>query len=216
MIKDNIIKKSFFISILFHFALLTPWGGIFNFKSDQSRPLSVEPVVVSYKISNQEKIEVKHVKFSKEPKKIKDKDLEREPSEDLKENVVVERETTEQDTYLIKEDEVVSLSGNIDSDIVPEVLIEYYSSIREEIKKKAFYYKPSEGRGAVTVIFGIDSKGLLKKLAIDDVRSTNRVNLRAAALKSIKHAAPFSPFPPELKNNIITFSITIEFALGSN
>ncbi len=216
MIRDNLIKRSFFISLLFHFTFLIPWKGIFSIKPDKSRSLGAEPVVVSYKISNKEEVEIQKVEVPKEFEKIKNKDLEREPSKDLEDNIVLEKEEHEQASYLIEEDEVVSLSGKIDSRIVPAVLIEYYRSIREEIKKKAFYYKPSQGRGAVTVLFGINSKGLLEKIIIDDIRSTNQKNLRTAALNSVKHAAPFSPFPSELKNNIITFSITIEFALGSN
>ncbi|MDP8253529.1 MAG: TonB family protein [Candidatus Kaelpia aquatica] len=215
MIRDNIIKRSFFISFMLHFAFLIPWRGIFSIKPNENRTLGAEPVVVSYEISNREKVEIQKVEVPKKDENTKAEDLERESSEDFKDDVVPEEEH-EQASYLIEEDEVVSLSGKMDGREVPAVLIEYYSSIREEIKKKAFYYKPNKGRGAVTVLFGIDSKGLLKKLAIDDIRSTNQKTLRAAALDSVKHAAPFPPFPPELKNNIITFSITIEFALGSN
>ncbi|MDP8216941.1 MAG: energy transducer TonB [Candidatus Kaelpia imicola] len=217
MIRDNLIKRALFVSLLFHFALLVPWRGISLIKPNKNRVSGAEPVVVSYKISNKKEVEIQKVEVLKRDQKAEAKDSERKPFEGLKDDItLVEKEKHEQSSYLIEEDEIVSLSGKMNSHVVPAILIEYYSSIREEIKKKAFYYKPVQGRGAVTVLFGIDSKGLLKRLTIDDIRSTNQKNLRTAALNSVKHAAPFSPFPPELKNSIITFSITIEFALGSN
>jgi TonB family protein len=216
MIRDNIVKKSFFVSIIFHLALLVPWRGVLYSNSDRERFFKTEPVVVSYKISREEQIEFEDAEAPEEVIEAEDSALESEFSEEVKEDIIPEDRKYEQEAYFVEEDEVVSLSGKIDSSIVSENLINYYSSIREEIKKKAFYYKPNEGRGTVTVLFSIDSEGLLKKLAIDEVRSTDRNNLRTAALKSVRHAAPFSPFPSELKNSLITFSITIEFALGAN
>ncbi|MDP8233670.1 MAG: TonB family protein [Candidatus Saelkia tenebricola] len=222
MIKDNLLKKSLYISIFFHFAVLIPWPGFSNLRTKFKEDTAESPAIFAYKIKDENIFEQnspnelqQDVKEDELEDKIKDAPTEDDimvDSEKFPDFKVIE---SQENVFRIEEDQVVSLSENINAEIIPESMLNYYNAIREEIKKKAFYYKPRfQGKGAVRVLFGIDSDGILQGIMVDDNKSTRYNILRNAALKSVKHAAPFPPFPIELKNDFITCSITIEFELG--
>ncbi|MDD5614120.1 MAG: TonB family protein [Candidatus Omnitrophica bacterium] len=220
MIRDNLLKKSLFISIFFHSVLIMPWKG-FNFTGrEYDDRFNNDPILVAYKISKEESIKYQQPELKRQEVSVDTKQEQIEA--EVKDAFVAdnnflssEREAYQQDFYTFDENQVVSLSSKMDSEDIPKSVLDYYSSIREEIKKRAFYYKPQEGIGAVTVIFGIDSGGIIRNLVVDELRSTDRKALRSAALKSVKQASPFAHFPDEIKSDFITFSITIEFELGN-
>ena len=221
MIKDDIIKKALFISLFFHCAILTPWPGFSFLKQKFDKREKSYPLLVSYKIEENSPIEVR----MKEQEKIESesRQLDLEPKEAVPEYIFEQADPDSkmseivQEQYEVKDNQIVSLTENANSEIIPESVLNYYAAIREEIKKKAFYYKPRfKGQGSVTILFGIASDGVMQTVAVDNEKSTDFDILRNAALKSIKYASPFPPFPEELKNDFITFSITIEFALDGS
>ncbi len=216
MIKDNLLKRSLCISIFLHFAIFIPWGGSSSLRTKSQESSTSSPVLVAYEIKDKNIIEQN--KSKKVDKKVKEED-----SKQTEEKVVVNREEipdskvteVKKNSYQVKENQIVSLSDNVNAETVPEAVLDYYNAVREEIKKKAFYYKPRfKGSGAVTILFGISSDGILRSIMIDENNSTKYGALRNAAFKSVKYAAPFPSFPEELKSNAITCSITIEFELG--
>ncbi len=223
MIKDSVVKRSFFISLFLHIAILIPWPGfslIHVIKKEEHR---IQPVIVAYKIKENEKIEILKQKQNLKPKDEASVNVKYDiPSEKAKINPdpkKIEDDVIyqEKEVYTVKEDEVVSLSEDVNYEIIPESVLNYYSSIREEIRKKALYYKPRfKGRGAVTLLFNIASDGVLQTLSIDTAKSTTVDILQKSAVKSVEYASPFPHFPVELKNDYITFSITIEFELGGS
>ena len=93
-----------------------------------------------------------------------------------------------------------------------EDYIQYYELIRGKIKKcVAAKYKNSRFEGSVDVTFVVNRKGDLKKLYLDQKKSTKDPRLVKTALKSIKDASPFPVFPETLDKQELVFSIAIVF-----
>jgi len=90
--------------------------------------------------------------------------------------------------------------------------IEYYELIREKIKKYVAknYTRPTK-EGRVDVTFTLSRNGILEDILIDVNRSANNIFLRNAALRSVKQASPFPPFPNSLEGESLAFSIAIIF-----
>jgi len=93
-----------------------------------------------------------------------------------------------------------------------EDYIQYYELLREKIKKAvAIYCERSNDEGSVEIIFTLSKKGFLEKASIDDKKSVKSASLRQSALKGLKAAAPFPPFPKTLNAEELTFAIAIIF-----
>jgi protein TonB len=230
MIKDTTFEKALAISITLHILILTPWPGLrfLRPKVYSSQKVWPEIVVYNYKIK-EDVLKVENLPQEKAESQNKPV-LNSKLSQEKKSPRTVERKNTDikaqkievhpgpqnsiNEQREVKKDEIVSLSGDLKTESISQAVLDYYRAIREEIKKRAYYYKPHvQGKGIVTVLFTLSRDGVLRELAIDDKSSTSQEVFQQAALKSVKYASPFPPFPPELKNDYITFSITIEFNL---
>lgn len=90
--------------------------------------------------------------------------------------------------------------------------IGYYQFGRERIKRAA-YQQNYAGReeGEVTVSFVIASDGTLRQIRLVEETSCPSPYLREIAISSVKDAAPFPKFPPELDYPQIPFTLTITF-----
>ena len=89
--------------------------------------------------------------------------------------------------------------------------MDYYKLIREKIRKNAYYYYNTNSRGEVLVHFVIASNGLVDSLHLKDASTLSRT-LQNIAVKSVRDAAPFPPFPPELRDySRLSFNISIYF-----
>jgi TonB family protein len=86
----------------------------------------------------------------------------------------------------------------------------YYKMIRERIKKNAYHYYESEDSGIVYVSFVVLENGKLYKLHLLD-KSTKSKELIKTALRSIRDADPFPPFPEELAYPKLQFNVSIHF-----
>jgi hypothetical protein len=118
------------------------------------------------------------------------------------------RKKTIPKTKLVKADK----SGSFNTE--PEYL-SYYESLRQAIKNTALEsYKWYNGDGEVYLSFIIQKDGILKELTIDKQNSTRDIYLLQVARNSISGAAPFEPFPPELGQDSISFSVVISFRPG--
>ncbi|MFH1305808.1 MAG: hypothetical protein ABIH74_05365 [Candidatus Omnitrophota bacterium] len=90
--------------------------------------------------------------------------------------------------------------------------IAYYELLREKIKARVKdNYEGYADQGTVDAVFTLAQNGILKKLNIDDIRSSKNVRLRKIALASVREAAPFPPFPQALKRSELSFSLAIIF-----
>ncbi len=222
MVRDNALKKSFLISFIAHIIFLIPWQGLI-FRDAREEKRTSLPVIVAYDIGPQENLEEAYEnKLEQETDFISEVESETEISEpaspdkekQLFAEALEDAPPYEDEKYEVGDEEVVSLSEEVVGETVPPAVIDYYRAIREEIKKMAYHYRPDfRGAGSVIVYFTVSSDGVLQGLAIDNAVSTDVNRLRETALRSVRQAAPFSSFPEELKNDLITFSIAIEFEL---
>ncbi|HDN86194.1 MAG: hypothetical protein DRP68_03875 [Candidatus Omnitrophota bacterium] len=90
------------------------------------------------------------------------------------------------------------------------VYMNYYRMIREKIKEKAYSYYNSEESGMVHLSFIVFKNGILKGLNLVDASTTSK-ELVMIAIKSIREAAPFPPFPEELNYSQLHFNVSIHF-----
>jgi TonB family protein len=90
--------------------------------------------------------------------------------------------------------------------------INYYQLIREKIRQALKErYKRSYGEGDVTLIFMLDSDGLLAAIDTNEAGLIKDPALNQLAMESVKAASPFPPFPKELSVPKMTFDLTISF-----
>ena len=90
----------------------------------------------------------------------------------------------------------------------------YYQSIREKIR--AFVVKNYPhfiACGEVCLYFILSSDGRLKEVSIVEERSSPNSLLREIAENSLRNAAPFSPFPKDLKQGRLSFNVIVSFEL---
>lgn len=90
----------------------------------------------------------------------------------------------------------------------------YYDVIREEIKAIASLNSPLMAEGEVYLTFILDSNGQLKALKLIEEKSVPDQELRRLAYDFVKQAAPFPPFPSDLKHSQLSFNVIIEFRLS--
>ena len=89
--------------------------------------------------------------------------------------------------------------------------MDYYRFIREKIRETAFNHYDSRTEGEVFVSFVITNNGNVDTLSVGQESAAEK-SLQKIALQSVKNAAPFPPFPPELKDYArLHFNISIYF-----
>ena len=90
--------------------------------------------------------------------------------------------------------------------------VTYADAVREKIKhslkgRYERYYR----EGDVTFFFIIRSDGTLVKVDIDDKNSTSDTRLIDIVVRSMRGSSPFPPFPKELTDGELPFTLTISF-----
>jgi len=98
-----------------------------------------------------------------------------------------------------------------------EDYMSYYRAIREKILAKLKRnYKGRYNDGDVHLFFVLNKKGELARIDVALSRSTKDTSLIDTALVSLQQAAPFGPFPEELKGSgDMPFSVIITFKKDS-
>ena len=104
------------------------------------------------------------------------------------------------------------------ADISPDMAIEkvpgymdYYHLIRAKISKNAYHYYTNNARGGVFLTFTVLNNGNLANIGLKPSSNSN-ARLQQIALRSVKDAAPFTVFPPELSSYpSLEFNIAIYF-----
>lgn len=98
------------------------------------------------------------------------------------------------------------------------VLLSYFSAIREQIQQAANHQPwlaAEPAQGLVYVSFLLVSSGLVKSVAVVPDRSIPSSTLRDTALRIVKSAGPFPPFPPSMAEPQKTIVVPLEFLIGS-
>lgn len=89
--------------------------------------------------------------------------------------------------------------------------MDYYRLIREKIRSYTYRYYQNEDNGEIFLNFVVLKDGQLQNLFLGP-ESVASLMLKENALQSVKDAAPFPPFPEELKTYThLKFSISIYF-----
>jgi len=88
--------------------------------------------------------------------------------------------------------------------------MDYYQLIRKKIRDNAYRYYESRDGGEVFLTFIIFDSGKLHSVHLNN-DSGGSSELIQTALKSIKRATPFPPFPKELDYKKLQFNISIYF-----
>lgn len=201
MLKDIYFRTALAISFSAHLLLFSSGGlfHIFNINNIDKNPN--KEIEVTYIIQKPEERVMQNL-----PQKY---DIpERKTEVPLRKEVNVAKKQT---LPISEEPAAESISEISDIEHLEEY-ISYYQLIREKVKKrvKSNYTKSSE-EGIAYLVFSLMGNGDLKNLEIDDSRSSKSEYLRKTALKSLKEASPFPPFPRSIKKREITFSIAVIF-----
>jgi len=94
------------------------------------------------------------------------------------------------------------------------VYLKYYRTIRDKIRRYAYYNYNRAYAGEIYISFLVTSEGSLKALKIIDEKSTSSDYLKEIAVRSIKDSAPFPPIPKELNYPELSFNVIIAFELN--
>jgi protein TonB len=93
--------------------------------------------------------------------------------------------------------------------------LNYYQIVREEIRRCAYRnYSRGFAEGEAYISFTLLSNGQLKEAKIIDEKSTHIPFLKEIALKSIRDASPFPPFPKDINSAQLSFNVIISFEMG--
>lgn len=184
-------RNAFIISILIHFMIITPLHGfsVFTRPAAANGPMSVDYMV----LKEPAKAEVGNAALSCRPDKRSRAGL---GSSSVKISPARSRiaQATESKIRGTKQ------------------YVNYYQVIRDRIGASLrTRYKNTYGSGDVYLIFTLRADGLLESVTVDEPASTDNEILLDTAIRSVRDAAPFAPFPPALKVPRMTFDLAVTF-----
>jgi len=91
--------------------------------------------------------------------------------------------------------------------------ISYYQIVREKIRRCAYQNYSSEDNGDIYLSFLIAADGSLVKAMVIEDKSAPNAYLKQVAMKSVKDAAAFPPFPKDLDYRELSFNVIISFEI---
>ncbi|PIQ84532.1 MAG: hypothetical protein COV75_01810 [Candidatus Omnitrophica bacterium CG11_big_fil_rev_8_21_14_0_20_63_9] len=217
---DRVFAISFGASLGLHLILLLgqilslPWW-------DTPRPMRPIEVVYEYEIVQQElkELQERHSKAAR--------DLTTAPasapglSERTQIRIPDRPSLTVEQTVAdlaLNRSSVIDLTNLVDASRGDPVLLSYFGAIREQIQQAANHRPWLTGetaQGLVYVSFILSSSGAVQGISIVADRSVSSDQLRDVAVKIVKTAAPFLPFPPSMTDPQKTIVVPLEFLLGS-
>ena len=112
---------------------------------------------------------------------------------------------------------IVDLTNLVDASRGDPVLLSYFSAIRDQIQQAAnrtTWLNAASTEGLVYVSFTLTASGAIHKVGIVSDRSVAAQPLQEAAIRIVKAAAPFPPFPPSMADPNKTIVVPLEFLLG--
>jgi len=112
---------------------------------------------------------------------------------------------------------VVDLGNVADAAQGNPVLLSYFVAIRDQIQRTAnrqTWMANGGAEGLVYVSFVLSSTGQIQSVASLQDRSIASSTLQEMAVRIVKSAGPFAPFPPSVSESTKTVVIPLEFLLG--
>ena len=112
---------------------------------------------------------------------------------------------------------IVDLANLVDASRGNPVLLSYFSAIRDQIQQTANrtpWLNGASTEGLVYISFTLSASGAIRQVAVVSERSVAAQPLQEAAIRIVKAAAPFPPFPPSMAEPNKTIVVPLEFLLG--
>ena len=185
MLQNATFRMAFAISFILHLFAISA-GRFFHTKSFNNENHKIEITYLAPEIS-QDKIQERIIQNLPQKYDLEKKDL---------------QQVVEKGEQYLSEEELKAF----------EEYIQYYELIRESIKKYVSKnYTRFREEGIIEVAFTLNKNGILKNLAVDTSKSIKSPRLKTIALKSMKEASPFPPFPDSLEKKELAFAIAIIF-----
>ena len=113
---------------------------------------------------------------------------------------------------------VVDLTNLADAARGNPVLLSYFGAIREQIQQTANHREwltAELEHGLIYISFLLTANGAVKELDVVSDRSALSHALRDIALRIVKTAAPFPPFPPSMPEPSKTVVVPLEFLFSA-
>ncbi len=219
MFLDKTLRIALLISVLFHAATFLP---LVHFKNS-----SVQKKAPSLKITYLAPREISSKKplAENEPRRLVKQTNEKDA---VMESQVKTAQALKGQDVLLKRKEDKPLPAPLKPvneyakiEIPPELpkekealYLSYYQSIRQKIRSFVVENYPRFiACGEVCLYFILSSDGRLKEINVVEERSSPNRPLREIAVKSLRDASPFSPFPKDLSQPQLSFNVIISFEL---
>ena len=86
---------------------------------------------------------------------------------------------------------------------------QYYNLISNKVKALTLFNQPKDAKGSVEVLFTLAANGQI--ISGPQIVTSNNQALNETVIACIKDAAPFNPFPADLKKAEETFRVTLDY-----
>ena len=199
-------RNAFTISAIIHLLAITPLYGfsIFNGAALAKRPIVVDYVVVK----DPKQVEIAKTLASQRILETK----RQEPAKERIAKQVANRPGTNRVSVKISPAKS-HIAQKTEARIrATKDYVSYYQLIRDQIRACLNdHYKTYYEKQDVYVIFTLRSDGMLQSVKVDESRSTDNQALLDIAVRSVREASPFEPFPKALALPKMTFDLIITF-----
>ena len=121
-------------------------------------------------------------------------------------------------TIISQRSSVIDLTNLSEASQGDPVLLSYFSALREQIQRRANargWFTGDVRQGLVYISFVLNAGGSIQKAWVVADRSVTSNSLREIAIRIVKSAAPFPPFPPSFGEAKKTIIVPLEFMSGT-
>jgi len=234
IIKKGIFHTTFLLSLVFHATVLLP---IPNFMSSESK--TNDELDLTYTIIqeiNKQKIELPPIE---KPRIVKDdpmpaQEIRQKPPHrftgmkkdaSIKKNPIIKKkpEIKKSTVNTVKKiarseaivpkktKKIIAKKAILDESLAKsKVYFSYYKIINEQLRQSVIL-PDNFSEGEVALSFMLTSDGVLRNVEVLKSTAITNLSLTDAAVEIVQNAAPFPPFPKNLKNSKLTFNIVICF-----
>lgn len=225
MFHDKTFQIAVIVSLFIHGAVFLHYKGadIFNKKNLNQKIEKKEVQYIKELLENKSDLRKENEPFFKIPEKITlnksslpnfiDKEkINLSKNKDLSGRFDLARPVFEKpEVIAVKKKIVLSASGpeKIDS---PSYAT-HSQVVREKIRRALYQNYNSMETGEVYLSFVLNKDGRLKDVHFLEEKSSKSEYLREIALRSVRYASPFPPFPKELDYDQLSFTVIISFEI---
>ncbi|MGB2599495.1 MAG: TonB family protein [Candidatus Omnitrophota bacterium] len=199
MFTNPLFRIAFTVSLVAHIAVIAPA----YFVSDRAEKLETEVIELNYILINDPAVAVEEEIHSTAEADENMKDDEKDRASD----VTVMDSPSPEELYLSDETRETAQKMQQERE---KAYLEYFNLIREKIRARVYSSGSSSEDGMVEVVFTLSRDGRLAR--VNKAFSNLSRDVRKSVIRALRRAQPFPPFPVEMGNAPITFSLTIKFA----